>query len=105
MPGELFGIGGAGSVRGFEERELAGDSGASLSLEAVSANLAESVAWLDGGDLRALLFADAGTVSNSYDAACQAGRRAAPPRRGHRALPWRVPPHAAPPPACEARQS
>lgn len=74
VPGELFGIGGANSVRGFEERELAGDSGASLSLEAVSANLGESVAWLAGADVRALVFADAGTVSNSDDAACLAGR-------------------------------
>jgi hemolysin activation/secretion protein len=74
VPGELFGIGGAGNVRGFEERELAGDSGASLSLEAVSANLGEAVTWLAGADVRALLFADAGTVSNSDDAPCQVGR-------------------------------
>ena len=77
IPGELFGIGGAQSVRGFEERELAGDSGVSLSLEAQSTNLAVSwpaLAWLRGGDVRVLLFADAGFVANQDDAACLAGR-------------------------------
>jgi len=77
IPGELFGIGGAQSVRGFEERELAGDSGVSLSLEAQSTNLAvdwPALAWLRGGDVRVLLFADAGFVANQDDAACLAGR-------------------------------
>ncbi len=77
IPGELFGVGGAQSVRGFEERELAGDNGASLSLEAQSTNLAAAwpaLAWLRGGDVRVLLFADAGFVSNHDEAACLAGR-------------------------------
>ncbi len=74
IPGELFGIGGAQSVRGFEERELAGDSGLSLSLEAVSANAAGRFEWLKGTDLRALLFADAGFVANQGDSDCLAGR-------------------------------
>jgi hemolysin activation/secretion protein len=33
VPGELFGVGGAQSVRGYEERELAGDSGLQASFE------------------------------------------------------------------------
>ena len=74
VPGEMFGIGGAGSVRGFEERELSGDSGAQITLEATGQNLAERVAWLRGGDLRALLFADGGWVSNRDGYACQVGR-------------------------------
>ncbi len=73
VPGELFGIGGAGTVRGFEERELAGDSGATLSLELSSANWADGLAWLRGGELRLLAFADAGTVANADDAACLPG--------------------------------
>ncbi len=74
IPGELFGVGGAQSVRGFEERELSGDSGVSLSLEALSTNWAGSLDWLKGGELRALLFADAGFVANQGDSACLAGR-------------------------------
>lgn len=74
IPGELFGVGGAQSVRGFEERELSGDSGLALSLEALSPNWAGSLAWLKGGELRALLFADAGYVANQADSACLANR-------------------------------
>lgn len=73
IPGELFGIGGAQSVRGFEERELAGDSGATLSVELQSGNWAERLGWAKA-DVRALLFADAGAVANQGDAACLAGR-------------------------------
>jgi len=74
VPGEMFGIGGAQSVRGFEERELSGDNGATFTLEAATPNLAQDVAALRGLDLRAIAFADAGTVGNSDDAPCQAGR-------------------------------
>jgi hemolysin activation/secretion protein len=74
VPGELFGIGGAQSVRGFEERELSGDRGLALSLEWLSPNGAARFAWLQGGELRALVFADAGTVANEGDASCLAGR-------------------------------
>ncbi|MDP2007910.1 MAG: ShlB/FhaC/HecB family hemolysin secretion/activation protein [Rubrivivax sp.] len=70
VPGELFGIGGAQSVRGFEERELGGDSGVQVSLEALSPNLGESLLQQPGLDLRALLFADAGFVSNQQGDPC-----------------------------------
>ncbi|NRR29488.1 ShlB/FhaC/HecB family hemolysin secretion/activation protein [Oxalobacteraceae bacterium] len=39
IPGEQFGAGGASSVRGFAEREISNDSGASLNLEAYTPNL------------------------------------------------------------------
>jgi hemolysin activation/secretion protein len=74
VPGEMFGVGGAQSVRGFEERELSGDNGASLTIEASTPNLVQDVAALRGLDLRAVLFADAGVVSNADDAPCQSGR-------------------------------
>jgi hemolysin activation/secretion protein len=74
VPGEMFGIGGAQSVRGFEERELSGDSGASFTLELASANLVPEGGALQGLDLRLIGFADAGTVRNQDDAPCQAGR-------------------------------
>lgn len=77
IPGEMFGSGGAGSVRGFEERELSGDSGLTLSLELQGANLApawaETSPSLRGADLRLLAFADAGYLSNRHDAPCLAG--------------------------------
>ena len=69
VPGEQFGLGGAGSVRGYQERELSADTGLSVSLELVSPRLA-----LGGPavDLRWLVFADAGQVSNNGDLACRA---------------------------------
>ena len=36
IPGEQFGIGGARSVRGYEEREASGDSGFFVSAELIS---------------------------------------------------------------------
>jgi hemolysin activation/secretion protein len=73
VPGELFGIGGAQSVRGFGERELTADSGLQASVEAISAGLGELLK-LPGLDLRALIFADAGYGANRQQDACQAGR-------------------------------
>ena len=70
VPGELFGIGGAQNVRGFEERELGGDSGLQLSLEAVSPSLGDSLFKQPGLDLRALLFADAAYISNQQGDPC-----------------------------------
>lgn len=58
VPGEQFGIGGASSVRGFREREVANDSGYSASMEAYSPDFG---AWLGAGaNARALLFYDVG---------------------------------------------
>lgn len=77
VAGELFGIGGALSVRGYEERELAGDVGMQASLEWSSPNLLgdeDAERSDDGTDLRALLFADAGWVALRRDTPCLPGQ-------------------------------
>jgi hemolysin activation/secretion protein len=56
IPGEQFGLGGAGGVRGLEEREGTGDQGTLGSIELLTPQLAEG--------LRLLAFADAGQVRN-----------------------------------------
>ena len=71
VPGEQFGVGGATSVRGYDERELAGDSGVMASLELTGPELlpvfgVESAAQ----SLRAFAFADGGSVSNRLDTPC-----------------------------------
>lgn len=73
VPGELFGAGGAHSVRGFEEREIGGDSGLQLSLEATSASFGPLLGPPEL-DLRGLLFADAASVSNRQGDPCLNGR-------------------------------
>ncbi len=69
VPGEQFGIGGASSVRGYDEREVTGDSGASAAIELISANLTPML----GSDtsLRMLVFVDAGWVKNRLDTQCR----------------------------------
>ena len=69
VPGEQFGLGGAGSVRGYQERELSADTGLSASLELISPRLALAGPAVD---LRWLVFADAGQLSNNGDLACRA---------------------------------
>lgn len=61
VPGEQFGIAGAQTLRGYEEREITGDRGFAGSLEVLTPELwsAESV-----GTLRLLGFVDAGKVWN-----------------------------------------
>ena len=72
VSGEQFGLGGALSVRGYEERELSGDSGWQLSVELLSPRLGAD--WLPAtADLRLLAFADAGEVHNQDGLACRAG--------------------------------
>jgi hemolysin activation/secretion protein len=55
IPGEQFGLGGAGSVRGLDERQVTGDDGVRVSLEAWSPPVM--------GGLQFLGFVDAGRVS------------------------------------------
>lgn len=69
VPSEQFGIGGAATVRGYSERELAGDRGASASLELVGPDLAEDLGM--AGSLRLSAFADAGAVHNRLDTPCR----------------------------------
>jgi len=45
VPGEQFGAGGATSVRGFDERALAADSGLALNLEVYTPNLCSRSGW------------------------------------------------------------
>ncbi len=52
IPGEQFGLGGADSIRGFDEREVAGDDGYHLSLEAwapPNKTGIQMLAFADGG--------------------------------------------------------
>lgn len=67
VPGEQFGIGGAASVRGYEERELVGDSGTFASLE-----IGSSALWADArmGRLHMLAFAEAAYIANQQDTPC-----------------------------------
>lgn len=62
IPGEQFGMGGADSVRGFLEREVANDVGHRISVETYSPDLGT---WLgEGWRTRALVFYDA---AHGYD--------------------------------------
>jgi hemolysin activation/secretion protein len=73
VAGEQFGLGGAISVRGYEERELVGDRGAAASFELGSPEFLTR-ATADQPSLRAFAFVDGGLVSNNYDAVCAAGK-------------------------------
>ncbi|MET0980526.1 MAG: ShlB/FhaC/HecB family hemolysin secretion/activation protein [Telluria sp.] len=64
---EKYGIGGAGSVRGYAERETSGDSGFLARIEV----LAAAPQW-GGLRLRPYLFADYGRVFNHGDMPCRA---------------------------------
>ena len=69
VSGEQFGLGGAYSVRGFEEREVLGDSGVSGSVEIYAPELAKSVGEVFNSVL-ALAFVDAGQVRNRLGTPC-----------------------------------
>lgn len=71
VPGEQLGLGGATSVRGYRERELAGDSGYFASLEAVGPDVAALFGTADNVRLRPLVFVDHGSVSNHQDKPCR----------------------------------
>lgn len=63
IPGEQFGAGGAASVRGFAEREIANDSGASANLELYSPPLCgQSPRW----QCRALAFYDSAWLTRNH---------------------------------------
>ncbi|TFW19158.1 ShlB/FhaC/HecB family hemolysin secretion/activation protein [Duganella callida] len=61
IPGEQFGAGGATSVRGYIEREVSNDSGASVNLEAYTPNLCKRANW----NCRLLGFYDAAYLSRN----------------------------------------
>jgi hemolysin activation/secretion protein len=70
VPGEQFGLGGASSVRGYEEREVAGDSGFAASAELIGPNLLAAAESAAGWVLRPFMFADGGQVRNEDGAPC-----------------------------------
>ena len=77
VAGEQFGLGGAVSVRGYEEREAVGDKGVAGTLEVATPEfLTRTTA--DEPSLRAFWFADGGTVSNNFGAECAAGQTRCP---------------------------
>ncbi|MBN8506717.1 MAG: ShlB/FhaC/HecB family hemolysin secretion/activation protein [Burkholderiales bacterium] len=78
IPGEAFGLGGAYSLRGFEERELIGDGGLLLGAEAVSRNLLDGLGSGEGAPrtrLQLLAFIEGGFLRNRDAAPCQIGQR------------------------------
>jgi len=64
VPGEQFGLGGATSVRGFDERVIADDRGVSGSVELYTPNLARLVS-MNAVQCRALVFYDMGYISET----------------------------------------
>ncbi|HEX8962833.1 MAG TPA: ShlB/FhaC/HecB family hemolysin secretion/activation protein [Rhodocyclaceae bacterium] len=64
VPGEQFGLGGAGSVRGFDERAVANDNGYRASIELYTPELAGRLKL--PGSLRLLAFHDAGGVTRNH---------------------------------------
>lgn len=67
IPGEQFGVGGASTVRGFEEREVANDSGAVANLEMYSPPLCKGGLW----QCRMLAFYDTAYVSRNHALAAE----------------------------------
>ncbi|MFO7603633.1 MAG: ShlB/FhaC/HecB family hemolysin secretion/activation protein [Gammaproteobacteria bacterium] len=65
VAGEQFGLGGASSVRGFEERQVSNDRGYQLNLEAYSPEFCARGTDLGQYKCRGLLFVDAGAVSRN----------------------------------------
>jgi len=63
---ERFGVGGAGSVRGYQERELNGDHGILLRVEATYG----AIEWPRGARLQPYVFIDHGWVENRGDLPC-----------------------------------
>jgi len=61
VPGEQFGIGGADSVRGFLERQIADDSGYRGTVELYSPDFGNKT-WVEASRIRALTFVDWGHV-------------------------------------------
>ena len=65
VPAEQFGLGGAASVRGYDERTTAGDYGFNASLELYTPDLARINAF-ENWQIRGLVFYDNGEVRRNY---------------------------------------
>lgn len=75
VTGEQFGVGGPHTVRGYEERELAGDSGVLVSMELGGPELlAGDAAGSRTHSLQPFVFVDGGRVENRLDAPCDGAR-------------------------------
>lgn len=77
VSGEQFGLGGALSVRGYEEREAVGDRGGAAGVEIGTPEFL-SRATADEPSLRAFGFVDGGAVQNNFGAECAAGQTRCP---------------------------
>lgn len=71
VSGEQFGFGGAQSVRGYDERELIGDSGLTAAIELTGPGLLGTESRL--GTLRPVAFVDAGWARNNGETPCVDG--------------------------------
>lgn len=69
IAGEQYGLAGANVVRGYEEREVSGDSGGSASIELLGPDLGKALSESVQG-LRLLAFVDAGRVWNRLGTPC-----------------------------------
>lgn len=65
VPAEQYGIGGASSLRGYDERVAAGDKGYNASLELYTPELGKLLQNDGQLKLRALVFVDGGSVNNN----------------------------------------
>lgn len=74
VPGEQFGAGGADSVRGYLERELANDRGHRVSAELYTSDFGTSLPF-EGAHLRALAFVDWARLSRNRPTVLEAGRQ------------------------------
>lgn len=72
VPGEQFGAGGANSVRGYAEREIAGDAGHFVSAEIYSPNLCGKLGMTDS-QCRVLAFYDTASVTRKNPLAGEPG--------------------------------
>lgn len=73
VSGEQFGLGGMSSIRGYDERELVGDSGAALAIEVGTPALFGDRLG-EGAALRLHTFADLGHAQNNRGAPCLEAR-------------------------------
>lgn len=63
ISGEQFGVGGANSVRGYNERDISNDKGIQATAEIYSPNFANSLGI--NGDMRSLIYFDSAQVSRN----------------------------------------
>jgi len=75
VTGEMLGIGGVDSVRGFMEREIVNDYGFRGTIETYTPDLAGKMDWLAGFRMRGLLFYDWGRVVRNDPLPYEASRQ------------------------------